>query len=142
MSEFVAQKIFCVVITIDFARTSFAGNFSQPMSEFVAQKIFCVVIHLYLFFSFFCNSPFCTAIGDIQAMRLKKKAGRCNYFTKRSYDRKVWNVGSERLSPQGCPGRICCADCPCAIETQLKKTNHYVREEQVMRQLHEKKKAG
>jgi hypothetical protein len=29
-------------ITIDVARTSFAGNFSQPMSEFVAQKIFCV----------------------------------------------------------------------------------------------------
>jgi hypothetical protein len=28
--------------TIDVARTSFAGNFSQPMSEFVAQKIFCV----------------------------------------------------------------------------------------------------
>jgi hypothetical protein len=28
-------------ITIDFARTSFAGNFSQSMSEFVAQKIFC-----------------------------------------------------------------------------------------------------
>jgi hypothetical protein len=30
-----------VAITIDVARTSFAGNFSQPMSKFVAQKIFC-----------------------------------------------------------------------------------------------------
>jgi hypothetical protein len=30
------------MFTIDVARTSFASNFSQPMSEFVAQKIFCV----------------------------------------------------------------------------------------------------
>jgi hypothetical protein len=28
--------------TIDVARASFAGNFSQPMSKFVAQKIFYV----------------------------------------------------------------------------------------------------
>jgi hypothetical protein len=34
-------KFFYFTITIDVARTSFAGNFSQPMSEFVAQKIFC-----------------------------------------------------------------------------------------------------
>jgi hypothetical protein len=50
MSEFVAQKKSFVykkhsrvlTVTIDVARTSFAGNFSQSMSEFVAQKIFCV----------------------------------------------------------------------------------------------------
>jgi hypothetical protein len=38
------SELVCLVIggiqaiTIDVARTSFAGNFSQPMSEFVAQK--------------------------------------------------------------------------------------------------------
>jgi hypothetical protein len=35
------RRMYTPTITIDFARTSFAGNFSQPMSEFVAQKIFC-----------------------------------------------------------------------------------------------------